>query len=48
MDFSTERSNKVPLEEPSISEMTEKAIELLSANPNGYFLFVEGLRKNRN
>ncbi len=27
---------------PSISEMTEKAIELLSANENGFFLMVEG------
>lgn len=28
--------------EPSIIEMTEKAIDLLSVNPNGYFLLVEG------
>ncbi len=28
--------------EPSIKDMTDKAIELLSANPNGFFLMVEG------
>ena len=30
--------------EPSLSEMTAKAIELLSRNPRGYFLMVEGGR----
>lgn len=30
--------------EPTLEEMTEKAIELLSRNENGYFLFVEGAR----
>jgi len=30
------------LKEPSIIEMTQKAIEMLSLNPNGYFLLVEG------
>ena len=29
-------------DEPSIAEMTEKAIELLSKNPKGFFLMVEG------
>ena len=28
--------------EPSIAEMTDKAIRILSKNPNGFFLFVEG------
>ncbi len=28
--------------EPTLSEMTEKAIDVLSKNENGYFLFVEG------
>ena len=28
--------------EPSIAEMTEKAIKILKKNPKGYFLFVEG------
>ncbi|XP_066503490.1 alkaline phosphatase, intestinal, tandem duplicate 1 isoform X2 [Hoplias malabaricus] len=30
--------------DPSIVEMTEKAIQILSKNPNGFFLFVEGGR----
>ncbi|XP_061539649.1 alkaline phosphatase-like [Phycodurus eques] len=30
-----------PLTDPSLTEMTEKAIEILSKNPKGYFLFVE-------
>lgn len=28
--------------EPTLSEMTDKAIDVLSKNENGYFLFVEG------
>lgn len=28
--------------EPTLSEMTEKAIEILSKNEEGFFLFVEG------
>uniref|UniRef100_A0A672J7V4 alkaline phosphatase n=1 Tax=Salarias fasciatus TaxID=181472 RepID=A0A672J7V4_SALFA len=30
-----------PSMDPSLSEMTEKAIKILSKNPNGFFLFVE-------
>lgn len=30
-----------PATEPSLTEMTEKAIKILSKNPKGYFLFVE-------
>lgn len=29
--------------EPSIEEMTEKAIKILQKNPKGYFLLVEGI-----
>lgn len=29
-------------DEPSLAEMTAKAIEILSRHPNGFFLFVEG------
>ncbi|MEJ5349649.1 MAG: alkaline phosphatase [Desulfosoma sp.] len=29
-------------QEPSLAEMTEKAIQILSKNPQGFFLFVEG------
>ena len=28
--------------EPTIAEMTEKAIQILSREPKGYFLLVEG------
>ena len=31
-----------PLKEPSLAEMTQKAIEKLSKNENGFFLMVEG------
>jgi len=31
-----------PAVEPSLAEMTQKAIEILSANPKGFFLMVEG------
>ena len=30
--------------EPSLKEMTEKAIQILQKDPDGYFLFVEGGR----
>ncbi|KAM4043752.1 alkaline phosphatase, tissue-nonspecific isozyme-like [Anomaloglossus baeobatrachus] len=30
-----------PSTDPSLAEMTEKAIKILSKNPNGFFLFVE-------
>ncbi|XP_073529224.1 alkaline phosphatase, tissue-nonspecific isozyme-like [Phyllobates terribilis] len=33
-----------PSTDPSLAEMTEKAIKILSKNPNGFFLFVEGGR----
>lgn len=33
-----------PLQEPSLTELTLKAIELLKKNKNGYFLLVEGGR----
>ncbi|MDN5874155.1 MAG: alkaline phosphatase, partial [Sinobacteraceae bacterium] len=33
-----------PAQEPSLKEMTLKAIDILSRNPNGYFLMVEGGR----
>ena len=29
-------------EDPSLANLTKKAVEILSKNPNGYFLFVEG------
>ncbi|XP_015826219.3 alkaline phosphatase [Nothobranchius furzeri] len=33
-----------PVMDPSLTEMTEKAIKILSKNPKGFFLFVEGGR----
>lgn len=38
MPYSLEAGNN----DPSLSDMTQKAIEILSQNSNGYFLFVEG------
>ncbi len=39
MSFDVDRD---PLKEPSLKEMTEKALHLLSRNRNGFFLMVEG------
>jgi alkaline phosphatase len=39
MDFEIDRD---PKEQPSLKEMTEKAIELLSKDKDGFFLMVEG------
>lgn len=39
MSYEIDRSDSV---EPSIVEMTKKAIEILSVNPKGFFLLVEG------
>ncbi len=36
--------NEDKLGEPSLADMTQKAIEILSQNPKGYFLMVEGAR----
>lgn len=44
LNFETDRQQKLPVEEPSLVEMTEKAIKILSRNPNGYFLLVEGAK----
>ena len=32
--------------EPSIAEMTEKAIKILQKNPKGYFLLAEGINRS--
>ncbi|KAL7737064.1 hypothetical protein ACLKA6_005285 [Drosophila palustris] len=31
-----------PVQKPTLEEMTQKAIEMLSTNDNGYFVFIEG------
>ena len=36
------RRDSGPSGEPSLAEMTKKAIEILSRNDNGFFLLVEG------
>ena len=41
MAYELDRRKFFP-EQPTLSEMTQKAIELLSKNPKGFFLFVEG------
>ena len=41
MNYEVDRAND-SAGEPSIAEMTEKAIKILQKNPKGYFLFVEG------
>ncbi|XP_054748148.2 alkaline phosphatase-like isoform X1 [Lytechinus pictus] len=43
MKFDIRRNNDTA-GEPSIAEMTDKAIRILSKNPKGFFLFVEGGR----
>ncbi|KFM58294.1 Alkaline phosphatase, tissue-nonspecific isozyme, partial [Stegodyphus mimosarum] len=37
-----EQSKRTDYDEPTLAEMTDKAIRILSRNPNGYFLLVEG------
>ena len=39
LDFDFDRD---PVQQPSIAEMTEKALQILSKNKNGFFLIVEG------
>lgn len=41
MDYDVQRD---PNQEPSIEEMTRKAIEILQKNENGFYLLVEGAR----
>lgn len=41
MQYEVDRADDVA-GEPSITEMTEKAINILKRNPKGYFLLVEG------
>ncbi len=43
MEFDKDRSTK-NLDEPSLTDMTTKAIDMLSQNKKGYFLMVEGGR----
>lgn len=40
MDYVTDADANA---DPSLPEMTKVAIDILSKNPNGFFLFVEGI-----
>ncbi|KAL7732501.1 hypothetical protein ACLKA6_019144 [Drosophila palustris] len=44
MSYNGDRLRHPELDEPSLSEMTEAAIQVLSRSEQGYFLFVEGGR----
>lgn len=44
MDFDVDR-NENDTGDPSLAEMTIKALRVLAKNPKGYFLFVEGKSK---
>ena len=44
MDYDLDRQKNAASTQPSLSEMTSKAIDLLSKKPEGYFLMVEGGR----
>jgi len=44
MSFELERSSAAPQTEPALSEMTAKALEVLTRSPKGFFLMVEGGR----
>jgi len=43
MQYELERQSTKEMD-PSLAEMTKKAIEIVSANPKGFFLMVEGGR----
>ena len=42
LSFDMDRQFRPDLDEPSLADMTRVAIDLLSSNPNGFFLVVEG------
>jgi alkaline phosphatase len=44
MSFEGDRSQVTPPVEPSLSEMTAKALDVLTRSPKGFFLMVEGGR----
>ena len=43
MNFDADRHRQNPIQEPSLVEMVEKAIQILQKGNNGFILFVEGL-----
>ena len=44
MKYEYERERQLPVEEPSLAEMTSQAIEMLHKTGNGFFLMVEGAK----
>ncbi|XP_053679673.1 membrane-bound alkaline phosphatase-like [Anopheles nili] len=42
--YNLDKINNNMVEEPTLAEMVDKATDVLSTNPNGFFLFVEGGR----
>ena len=42
MDYEVDRIQREEVIEPSLAEMTEKAIRVLRRSRRGYFLLVEG------
>jgi len=44
MSYEIERKSAVPPSEPSLAEMTGKALDVLTRSPKGFFLMVEGGR----
>jgi alkaline phosphatase len=44
MNYDIDRLDDPTIDEPSLSDMTTKAIDILSKNPKGFFLMVEGGR----
>ena len=44
MAFDVQRKEKNRTSEPDLTEMTTKAIEILSKNSKGFFLMVEGIQ----
>jgi len=44
MKYEAERRNETGVKEPSLADMTEKAIKMLRKNNKGYFLYVEAGR----
>ena len=42
MTYDLDRQNDETIKEPTLAEMTEKTIEVLSQDPDGFFLMVEG------
>lgn len=43
-EFMTYDTDRDPTRDPSLAEMTEVAVQMLSRNPQGFYLFVEGGR----